>query len=192
MNYKISTYVLLAVLAGVVIYSCGSKDSANENGGATAATASPTFCYNELSQQLSDMLKKQKMDRNSGALVPSTAAKADLERLQAAWNINCSPDDPRVIYGFTFGMTKFAEFASKVADLDKSTGQSMIGVRVYLSLKEMDVSGKMEVYQDAFLVPLDSAGNDIYDIDRCKLETKDRASGDLVLNTSIPCPNQCQ
>jgi hypothetical protein len=201
MNYKISTYVLSALLAGVVIYSCGSSDKREDSkallaqGDTSTVTPSTHFGYNVLTRELVDSLKGKKPSRDSsGSLVNSAVVRADLKVLQDSIGINCDFEkDPQVIYGFTFGMKAFNEFTKQLAVLDQQSGNKMMGVRVYLSLKTKKMKSDTQVYHDAFLVPLNAKGNDIYDIDRCKYGNKNAlVNGDVVLNTSVPCPNQCQ
>lgn len=188
MNYKISTYLLLALLIVSLVYISVRPGQSSAQ---LTTSAQQPFCYNELSEELSKLLKGQRMDRNTGELVHSDKAREDLERLQTTWKINCdSIRDPRVIYGFTFGMNEFKKFAQKTDSLDSVSARRMLGVRVYLSLKEMTVGTNKEVYQDVFLVPLDEKGNDLYDIDKCK--KRKHRNGGVVLNTSAPCPNMCQ
>lgn len=203
MNYKISTYVLSAVLAGFIIYSCSSSDKREDakallaQGDTSTVTSSTHFGYNVLTQELVDSLKAKgkKLSRNgSGALVNSAVARRDLQVLQDSIGIQCdSLKDPSVIYGFTFGMDAFNDFTKKLAALDQNSGNKMMGVRVYLSLKTKKMKNDTQVYHDAFIVPLNALGNDIYDINRCKYGNKKvLLNGDVVLNTSVPCPNQCQ
>ncbi len=198
MNYKISTYVLLVVLAGFIIYACGDSgktdDSGNTNGSVQSTpTPSTEFSYLELTPELAALLRGQRMDRSSGALVSPAEAREDLKRLQDSIGIKCDPaTDPRVIYGFTFGMNNFKAFADQVAELDKNSGNKLMGVRVYMSLKYKEISGKNQIYNDVFLVPLDEKGNDLFDIDPCKINAMGVLNNGPVLNTSVPCPNQCQ
>ena len=199
MNYKISTYVLLAILIGIVVYSCTTDKSEgartlSTQANAVSAPPSTRYAYNVLTPEMVDSLKGQKLSRDkSGALVNSAIARADLKVLQDSIGINCNPEDPQVIYGFTFGMKAFNEFTRELALLDQQSGQTMMGVRVYLSLKTKKMKNDKQFYQDVFIVPLDASGNDIYNIDPCKIDpNKAIVNGTVVLTTSVPCPNQCQ
>lgn len=196
MNYKISTYVLLTVLAAILIDAC-SGSGKEEDSATTSAqvegkpTPSTRFSFLELTPALADSLKGKPMNRQSGALVSPRNARQDLKRLQDSIGIHCEPSDPRTIYGFTFGMEKFKAFADQVAQLDKESGNKLMGVRVFMALKYKKMKNDDQIYNDVFLVPLDEQGNDLYDIDNCKVKDLDVMNDGTVLNTSVPCPNRC-
>ena len=144
MNYKISTYVLLVVLAGVVIYSCGKS---SEGPTQTLVELNSALI---LSDSLAEDLKAlgRGLDRQSGELIKASDAKKKLKKYQTMMEIECSPSDPKVIYGYSFGMEKFLTFADSVKTLDSIYQHKLKGVRVYLSIAQKLVGGSPQFYQD--------------------------------------------
>jgi hypothetical protein len=198
MNYKISTYFLLAVLTGVIVYSCGSKEGAPDLQANTTDTTSTEEdnaqdcpCRTVLTKETKELLA-QPITRTTGNNVPSWQARTALARHRAHHQIDCDNTDPEYIYGFSFGVESFLNFADDVRSLDEAgTGKKLLGVRVYLS---RNMRGSQEI-PDAFLVPIGLDGYSIYDLDECKINKQDTTkirNGGTILNTSAPCPNQCQ
>lgn len=190
MNYKITTYVLLVVLAGFIIYACQQpKDQALTAETQLPAEAQPD-CPCQTIFPKSEKAVAGIITRTSGALIPSGDARELLRQFKQDFTIKCDDPDTKYIHGFSFGVEKFLEFSDAVRRLD-GPSKNLLGVRVYYARKKRTPGPNMP---DVFLIPIGPDGRSIYDIDECTIPQKanEVRTGDVILNTSIPCPNQCQ
>jgi hypothetical protein len=198
MKYQISTYVLLVILAGMIIYSCGNRDGSSGSTDLSVSAAGKDEGDDAnlwvISQELAAELKARPYPKK--AKVSWKDAQKDLKKYKTEMGIDCDSNDPKNIYGFTFKLGSFLEFVEDVKKINTTHRDSIQGIRVYLSMKNDTIPGtnNLEQRMDIFLMPVDKNKKSIYPVDDCVYkEAKVLEEDDsVVLNTSVPCPNRCE
>lgn len=205
MNYKISTYVLSAMLAGTIIYSCNQKSESsatttNDSGSSDALSATSIEADTSLmSMEYAKALMLEKPHRGSGQTIPLDDAWDILDVYKRDRGItDCkSPNpDPRRIYGFTFGMESIKEYMERIFKMDQQYPDSLLGIRVYYALRAdtNPQTGRRERRPEIFLIPVGMSGKAIHPVDDCDLQksTKTSINDGTIFDTSVPCPNRCE
>ncbi|HYG02219.1 MAG TPA: hypothetical protein VD927_07210 [Chryseosolibacter sp.] len=140
-------------------------------------------------------------DENTGELITEEDARKKLDAYKTFLENN-NQDVKQALYGFYFGRKRLKELMKKI-DKDslkpKEDPEAIIGARVYLVISE--TGGKP--HQDVLLVPVRRDGQNVVPIDppyidKSSSPAKGKSNIDSalfdatpVLNTSSPCPNQC-
>jgi hypothetical protein len=198
MNYKISTYVLSAMLIGTIIYSC--KQDTNSSGAlTTTAVMGDDQDSTLLSLEYAKVLKKEKSTRTSGRTITQEEAWDILDlykRDRGITDCNNPSQDPRRIYGFSFGMDSMKEYMERIFKIDQQHPDSLIGIRVYYAMRadRNPQTNRMERRPDIFFIPIGKSGKAIHQIDDCNMakSLQTRTDDGTIFDTSVPCPNRCE
>jgi hypothetical protein len=202
MKYKISTYVLLVVLAGFIIYSCGD----DKKGGGTEENASDTTEVTEemiagnpaaIDPALSVIFPKMVDPDSTGEFISQDSARKHSKRYRDHRNVNHQlKKEP---YGFGFGLNKLKELIRNIdaenAQMPTGDTSRITGVRIFLVRKH--TTGKP--HMDMLIVPCKRSGYNYISIGDpnvgnpgvAKLAPAPEGDPNLLLNRSSPCPDMC-
>jgi hypothetical protein len=103
--------------------------------------------------------------------------------------------DPNQVYGVSFGRKKIEELLS--------SNKNITGLRFYFTKSIDRINGELVEHDDVVVIPYDANGKDLIDFkskispqtapaDHTRTSKNKRTNDEGVLDTSIPCPNQCQ
>jgi hypothetical protein len=149
-----------------------------------------------ISNQLSDLsidsdlgqsFRTRGFSPDSGAILDASVGKRKLDSFIKNRKSDLLHRFKKSTYGYFFGIDKVNLFMEHVNELDPSDGQDIIGIRVYRSIS-IDPETKKE-YFDVFMIPVTEDGFNYPKIDS-NYDYPFIDDGEI-LNTSTPCPNNC-
>lgn len=203
MNYKISAYALaILLLVTIFYYNSRSEEQAtfiDDKGNEIVIDEkfkediSSYLDLMTLDEKFVQKLKDAKLDStNTGVFQTRDEAKSKLGSFKE-WNKKFLRNKLKITpYGFAFGLNKMRRLLAAI-DRENKTNHNepdriIHGVRVNLS-KTYSYEDK-ETYLDVMIVPIMENGKNYINL------TEDEnsllpPSDDLLLNTSLPCPDNC-
>lgn len=132
----------------------------------------------------------KKFDRKSGEFIRVQEAHDQLEMLKDHVGRNPrNPDRPRegTLYAFSFGLEKVEILMKEIERRNKIKKDSIIGLRVYYGRKNR--SGNQG--PDAFVIPVAWNMKNLYKIDDGFDKENPFQDPSYILNSSVPCPDEC-
>lgn len=187
MNYKSSTIVLFLALIAMVIYHFSTVENDIEE---TEVTKTETTNFQDslfFDPELAESFKKDssRFKPNHGKIIRADSASKKLEKFLKKPN-NPSISSP---YGYSFGIDNFKLFYNYVDSLRRNGTPrgKIIGVRVYRAISIDSVTKKP--YYDVFMIPVAEDGYDFPKIHDFK--NGNFTYDGSALNSSFPCPNEC-
>ena len=136
-------------------------------------------------------------DEYIGDTISPGEAQVKLEAYKKYMTEVLGQDATTAIYGFYIGKEELKEFMKKLQRGPSNPNDSarIVGARIYLTLSTDPTTNKQ--YQDIMLVPVRKDGKNVVPIDTANIDRnhpdlKKKADDEPVLNSSLPCPNQCK
>lgn len=200
--YKISTFIFLIIC---VILGYLYIQVKNDAGGVVTLSNGAKFTrdeivteYDSLSSFLSvesiEGVFSKKIDSLSGANLSYDEADEKMKKFRQ-WNdiIITKRLKPRA---FAFGLERVNNMLSDIliANQKLPDNNKIVGVRAYLVRTHSDAtSTRKKWHLDILLVPVLKSGDDYIEFRNDKRNEKFLLNepNDMLLNTSIPCPNNC-
>ncbi|HMQ00413.1 MAG TPA: hypothetical protein PKC24_11580 [Cyclobacteriaceae bacterium] len=202
MNYKTTTLLLTIIVVALITYIIYNLEKADEqivieDGEATIKVEAQLIGDYEslklhLEQRLDSVNKKQA--RAGRPINPAQANRMirDYHRFMQAQVQGY--DSTKSIYGYTFSLDEINDFMRRIEVYNRTSrnpDETISGVRVYLGRK--NITGGIS-YNDVFLIPVKGTRfRNFYQVDR--QYDKNTKSFDVddpsILNSSLPCPTQC-
>lgn len=193
--YKISTVLLLLTLIGVVIYYHNQVDREPKH----SANFMDEIPQDKLIEFLdfinvgNDFDKKwlsSDLDSMSGKPLPLETAQLKRREFDK-WN---DIGVRKLIrpYGFFFGKHRLREMLRDIDQINSvSSKEEIIGIRAYLTRTySTSFNGRLKNHLDLQFIPVGTDGKDYLNYSNHVEILGD--SIDMLLNTSAPCPNNCQ
>ncbi|TCL10863.1 hypothetical protein EV198_1895 [Roseivirga ehrenbergii] len=196
--YKTSTILLLIALIGVVIYYQNLLERktnlyANLMDDIPEEELIEFFDFLDVGNDFDGEWLLSDLDSMTGKPLPYVRAKDKRDSFDT-WN-NWPLRVRRKIrpYGFYFGKYRIRELLNDIDSVNANgNGDEIIGVRAYLSRrKSRDFNDQLTHHLDLQFIPVKNGGKDYFD-ETFYNRTMDTDSIDMLLNTSAPCPNNCQ
>ena len=149
----------------------------------------PLFISEDLQSLIED---SNGFTKNSGDFIDVQQAHDHLESFKD--HVGRDPSNsrrpkPGVLYAFSFGLEKMKTLMKGIEDINQMKADSIIGVRVYFSRKYRPLMKKDG--PDVFMIPIAWNQKNIYQVDD-GFDDKPNFVEPLILNNSVPCPNQCE
>lgn len=207
MNYKISTYVLAAILAAVTFSKCSEgKQDEQENSASASGTFEGSDSLDEGLDSLFSADDFRKIDPDlTSDFINFDSTQKQTERYRKHRDSNGNGALKREPYGFGFGLNKVKRLIQIYENANQTlpADSAITGIRIYMTHRWTDLGpgrGKRK-HIDLVMVPAMRSGRNLIPIgdpengkkmtDRL-IDKKSLSTETPFLNTSAPCPNLCQ
>jgi len=199
--YKILTYVLAIALIATVFYFKSQTEKLatfiDEKGNKVQrekGMLDELFAFNEVMEIDSETLEKWKslnssFDPNTGTPLPIDVAHRNLDSFRK-WNkkkFNFIKEiKPN---GFAFGINRIRTLVDMIDSINIENNNIIAGIRINLT-HTPNTDKKKKPTIDALIIPIKADGNNYIDLTNDEGENY-LTPNDLLLNTSLPCPDNC-